>query len=430
MAVVQAEPDCSGFNGVVAGRVLGRHDDLDLLRRKARQTEATKRAIEAEIARMDATKRLQSLKSQAEAGLTSRQIGQRLNTLRIIREAVAIHKSPELRDLAISALALPDVQTLRQIPLPACTVIHGFDRQLRRVAISVDEGRGIEVWDTYTNTRLRTVSAMGTRHDGQLSPDGRWLVDSSGSSNVTRVWDVDSQAGPVRTLATSGRNRVSFDPPGKLAAVNGNGRIVVYEVDGWKEKRALSSGQADQVFFRPGRPEIARLSGGTITVVRLSDGVPVTTLDLKAAATTFAWHPDGTRIAVNSSRKLHLWDVDRRIEIGEVPGDTSGGDTIAFTPEGDALMSTGWDGTVRFHETHPFRQRFVLNEVYTDYTPFFIGRGGEFTRQFVTGRKAPVFRYIRGRESAIFETARAEKNISSAVHPSGRWCAMGIRGDR
>ena len=83
---------------------------------------------------------------------------------------------------------------------------------------------------------------------------------------------------------------------------------------------------------------------------------------------------------------------------------------------------------VRFHETHPFRQRFVLNEVYTDYTPFFLGRGGEFTRQFVTGRKAPVFRYIRGRESAIVETARAEKNISSVVHPSGRWCAMGILG--
>ena len=399
---------------------------------KARQraTEATTRAIEAEIARMDATKRLyESLQSQAEAGLTSGQIGQRLNTLRIIREAVAIRRSPELRDLAISALALPDVETLRQIPLPDCTVIHGFDRQLRRVAISVDEGRGIEVWDTFTNTRLRTVSAMGTRHDGQLSPDGRWLVDSSDSSNVTRVWDVDSQAGPVRTLATSERNRVSFDPPGQLAAVNGNGRIVIYKVEDWTEQRTLSSGEAVQVCFRPGRPEIAWIAGRTITVVRLSDGVPVITLDLKSTPSpysTFAWHPDGTRIAVNSSRKLHLWDVDRRVEIGEVPGDTSGGDTIAFTPEGDALMSTGWNGTVRFHETHPFRQRFVLNEVYTDYTPFFIGRGGEFTRQLVTGRKAPVSRYIRGREFATYETIGAETNISSVLHPSGRWWAMGI----
>ena len=121
------------------------------------------------------------------------------------------------------------------------------------------------------------------------------------------------------------------------------GQVVIYEVEGWKETQSLAIGPAGQIVFRPGRPEIAWFSGSTFKIARHSDGVVVATLDLKIAPSFVAWHPDGTRLAVGASAEAHLWDVDRRVKTGDVPGDTSGGDVFAFTSKGDALYQHGLD---------------------------------------------------------------------------------------
>ena len=51
-----------------------------------------------------------SLQSQAQARRNSRQVGQRIESLAALAAAARIHPTPELRDNAIAALAIPDVE--------------------------------------------------------------------------------------------------------------------------------------------------------------------------------------------------------------------------------------------------------------------------------------------------------------------------------
>src|SRR5262249_19170058 len=136
---------------------------------------AEQRATDADLARKDATERLfQSIVSQAEAKLTSRRIGQRFKTLETIREAGAIRKTPQLRDLAISALALPDVEYVRTLRVPPGTIYANIDAGLRR-CVCYDAAGNVVILDAASDSVVRRLPPFGQIIGAALSPDGRWV---------------------------------------------------------------------------------------------------------------------------------------------------------------------------------------------------------------------------------------------------------------
>ncbi|MGH7227456.1 MAG: serine/threonine protein kinase, partial [Gemmataceae bacterium] len=161
--------------------------------------------LELAAAEEDRTEKLyQSLVAQANASRFSRRVGQRFATLDAVRKAAELvrerhmpaERLDELRTLAIAALTLPDLQTLRTWKQPPGGSNHwDADDQLRRYARSDLEGNISLRW---IDSDEEIAHLKGWRGETWLgfSPGGRFL--GAFSAPRFRIWDVS--ANPTRLV--------------------------------------------------------------------------------------------------------------------------------------------------------------------------------------------------------------------------------------
>jgi WD40 repeat protein len=71
--------------------------------------------------------------------------------------------------------------------------------------------------------------------------------------------------------------------------------------------------------------------------------------------------PNGRTLAVAGDRIIRLWDVSSRTPRGTLAGHEDGIDALAFTPDGDLLLSGSMDGTVRVWNVEGATERAVLD---------------------------------------------------------------------
>src|SRR6185437_12471629 len=180
------------------------------------------------------------------ANRLSRRIGQRYETLEMVRRATAMTRDLglppkrflELRNEAIAAMALPDLRVANEWPHDANFTV-SFDASLERYASADPEGT-VEVRRVGENKPLYTLTGITPGELWpQLSPDGGYLAVSEQFRAWLQVWKL-SGAEPTRIVNSASLARGSFSPDSRQLALQEQepgGSLVVYDLASSAEVR-------------------------------------------------------------------------------------------------------------------------------------------------------------------------------------------------
>jgi YVTN family beta-propeller protein len=108
-----------------------------------------------------------------------------------------------ISDEAMSTLDIVDAKTLkvtRQIPLSGHPNNLAISRDGRRVFVGIIQAPGgVDVIDTTSLERIKTLTTKGTIHNPYVTPDGKYLVAGSIVGKSINVFDVKTEA-PAWTM--------------------------------------------------------------------------------------------------------------------------------------------------------------------------------------------------------------------------------------
>jgi len=227
----------------------------------------------------------------------------------------------------------------------------------------------VKIWDAKTGREtvtlrghVTTVTSLAWGPDGSLA--------SGGNDGSLRIWnsvqDQEARVLPGEMRATS----VCWSPDGKqLASGSDDGNIRIWDAATHKTLTTLKGHDQSRISSQFGlirslawSPDGTHLASagldGAAKVWELSTGREVFALTGHGAVWCLSWNPDGTQMAVGSQdgsicivegvkltpkvRLIHahagtLRNQDRR----------TGVRSLAWSPQGDRLASTGWDSLVK-----------------------------------------------------------------------------------
>ena len=259
----------------------------------------------------------------------------------------------------------------------------------------------IKLW----NLRNGTSVTLG-RHDDTVnsiafSPDGT-LLASGGDDHVLKLWDVNHKH-PIATRdhitdrTRSQVKAVTFSPDGRMIATGGRhaklwdaytlNQIVTFQHHEWVWSVAFStdgtllatgdnSGQvnvwdlqnhravtqlyadADSVYTVQFSPDDQILAGagyaGQVKLWNVPNWEPHGTLTSNSTISEISFSPDSSTLAATNYKSIHLWTVGIGENIVTLTGHTDWVRTTTFSPDGNRLISSGADGTVRIWDVTPY----------------------------------------------------------------------------
>lgn len=321
---------------------------------KSRQKETILR-LRAEAAERETEQQLYvSLLQQARANLRSGLMGQRVGTLDALKRAAAISNHVDLRTEAIAALALPDMRPGKELPYSTEFNLCLFDPALERVALS--HGRGpVEIRSVTSNELLATLPASTNlmTWGGTWSPDGRFLAikrdyDDGGYHADLEVWEVE-RSRRILLVRNARFNARAFHPREPLILVSeGEGWISAWNLqNGTQTGRRKFEAVSENLAYSPDGNLVAasyRSDGGwALSVHRAEDSTLLSSQQFTNVISTFAWHPDGMRLAVcDHAGQVHLMNA-RSGTLQILGRHKAQAATATFSPSGEYLLTGGWE---------------------------------------------------------------------------------------
>jgi serine/threonine protein kinase/WD40 repeat protein/Tfp pilus assembly protein PilF len=376
----------------------------------------------------------QSLVAQANANRFSHRVGQRFATLQAVRKAAELvrerhmpaERLDQLRNVAISALALPDLRIIKTWEgCPKGT--HGWDAddRLRFYARSSDRG-------LISLRRIDTDGEIAGLHGGtelRFSPGGRFLLAHDGQR--FRVWDV-SRAKP-RLVKQGKDSSFAFHPNGRhLLTSRSDGSLWVYDLHTPSHQPAFLGKQGPPVSalaYDDAGNRLAAICDGKVQVLEAGTGKVHARIHDSQPAIFAAWHPSGDYLALVSLQgELHLWDLKRLKRLPDLWGYRDVRGRVAFAPNGDMLLAetSSWanHGLLRLWDWRTGRQMLQ----HPGNSSFHFGPGGHFLIQ--DGTRLSLFAFADGREvRSLVRQSAVEKDLhisDTLVHPGGRLIAANM----
>jgi serine/threonine protein kinase/WD40 repeat protein len=396
---------------------------------KTKQAEREGRLREAE-----------ALVSQAHATRYSRQVGQRFETLATLEKAAAIgrelNQPPEwfdrLRNEAIAALALPDWRLVREwegYPLgsnswDANPAIGLYVRNDRQGHISV---RRIE-----SDEEIAHIDAPGGDNWANLSPNGRFLT-LDGLTGLQQAWDLARTPPALLYDFKSGGCSHTFHPDGRHVVVSRqDGSLLLYDLTAERptERQLARVGGAPPscMSFSPQGDKlvVATAANRVIQVLDGQSGQPIgPSWQLKASTMCVAWHPSGMLLAAACrDERIRVWDLVRNQEAAVLEGWRGGSANVAFTPDGEFVVSEGWEGKLRLWHWRTGRQ--LLHD--SGGASFHFDANNTFISRI--GTRLRLLKFADGREyRTLVRQSNAEIQVAfwhGAIDRDGRLLAVSM----
>jgi serine/threonine protein kinase/WD40 repeat protein len=404
----------------------------------------------------------ESLVSEAKAQRFSGRGGQRFGTLESVRKAVALARElgkppkvfDELRNLAIAALALPDLHLLKEwegYPEGSRSIV--FDDTLERY-VRIDNQGKITVRRVADDTEIaRRTGEKPTVSLGGFDEGGRALILLDAADNSRIRWRFD----PSETVLL-GKNPALFaEDTSKIATADRKllvtlnpktGRLSVHELTSGKHLRDIPFGiwpaapapvMTHVWAMHPWRRQLA--------IAMSADGSPaplVHVLDLDQGKVQaelvsdpqlkymlrLAWHPDGRTLAAGYWYGIVLWDVPSRKAITPRIEHKGGWGLfdVGISLSGQ-LMSTcsTWGGGIKFW--HPYTRKLLLSLPGKNFQPTTPTPDGRMYTHQMQGTRvhlwatepSPVLRVLV--RNPVRRPVREYRRNS--VHRDGRLLAVG-----
>jgi serine/threonine protein kinase/WD40 repeat protein len=337
-----------------------------LLLRQQRD-EAQENARRAQIAEHDIRDKLwHSYLLEAKSVSLGRSIGQRFHGLDVLRRAVALRYSLELRNQAITCMALTDVDVVhfKKAAIPPGLDID-VDPRLGRYAVP-EAGGDLVIRSVADDRELARLQGPRERPWYVLplfSPDGGFLAANyyiANGRDRCLAWDLSTG-----TLVLEARIRgegacldFSLDSHW-LATSQPDGAVGVYGLASEKTTRRIDLKDAGttQVAFHPDGRQLAVSSGKMVRIVDIEGGKVKITLPQPARAHPVAWRGDGRLLAVGcDDSRTYIWDTTTWQEQAVLEGHDAGLYRLSFSHAGNLLATKSWDGTTKLWDPVSGRQ--------------------------------------------------------------------------
>jgi eukaryotic-like serine/threonine-protein kinase len=373
-----------------------------------------------------------SLVAQADATRSSRKIGQRFETLETIKKAMALARGrnlpieglDRLRTIAIAALALPDIQEIDTWqPLgDQFTGKFQTDADHRLVALCLrNEVVVCRMVDHQEVARVRYPA-----EEVSLTPDGRFLL-----AIITHrfcVWDISSPK-PKLVVTETEQEGVACHPNSRHIMVGRPNRTLEL-IDLFQQEpdiiwQAPAQTRAVPLAYDPsGKRLVVSLDSVAHIIDVTNPHEPIQQLFHSGQCENACWHPSGRYVAVvEFSRAIEICDVESLKPVGApLEGTVNSGIDLTFTPDGEFLVSWGWEGKFRVWQ---FRTGKLLLQ-HPDAGRVSFSQDGECL--FGAGRSLVRAIFRTGTEHRVFGTSSrytAGTDIfGGSIHPDGRLLAV------
>jgi len=229
----------------------------------------------------------------------------------------------------------------------------------RLISSSSDE---ISVWDIESEKILHTleghteeVSALAVTHSGRIA--------ISGSKDQTlRVWNL--QSGELLHVLEGHMdqiNEVVVTPNGRYAVSGSKDQTIrVWDLEIGKEFRVLEGHKfsIEKIVVTPEGSRILSFSHRDyLKLWDLESGKTLHTLETSSLSfhdpsyeckpTTVAVSPDGKHAVSGRYSSIKVWDLDSGVTLHTIEGHKMGVEAVAITPDGQRLISSSVDNTLR-----------------------------------------------------------------------------------
>jgi WD40 repeat protein/serine/threonine protein kinase len=305
--------------------------------------------------------------AQAKALRLSHEPGGRADALRALKAAAEIRLSPQLRNEAVAALALTDLQLKKVWPPSDGARIFAFDIGYERYVYVPTNGPPSirRVVDDSEVTRLTGyIPPVPQFTPGfEFSPDGRFLLAWSRGSAARPLdlWDLNT--GDIAATFEGELRAPVFSPDSHSLAFSEvaddtNGVVKVYDLTSNPPvlKHETTRGiRVSYMQFHPSREMLATCSNDSddASVWDLASGALVYHFPHPKPVRQVDWDPKGDLLATAcEDGNVYIWALTspewpKHILVGHDMGVTD----VSFSFDGVFLASRAWDGTMRIWDT-------------------------------------------------------------------------------
>jgi WD40 repeat protein len=187
-----------------------------------------------------------------------------------------------------------------------------------------------------------------------FSPDGRWLASGSWVGEL-RVWDLRASESMTLPSQNNAVPHVRWSPDGRwLGSLHPPNTLILWDLEQgqprarWTSSFATHDKPVTSFAFHPDGGRVAVCdSHGFIEFLSL-ESLRVINNDMgqSDAVRTLAFRHDGVLASCGDDRRVHLWNVDTGESTGVLKGHRGSVLSAAFSPDGSILATGSNDSTI------------------------------------------------------------------------------------